>query len=47
LAYPQGVETPKTFPNLTDALLGRGYKKEDIAKLWGGNWLRVLKAVIG
>ena len=47
LAYPQGVETPKTFSNLTDALLGRGYKKEDIAKLWGGNWLRVLKAVIG
>ena len=47
LAYPKGVETPKTFPNLTDALLGRGYKKEDIAKLWGGNWLRVLKAVIG
>jgi len=47
LAYPQGIETPKTFFNLTDALLGRGYKKEDIAKLWGGNWLRVLKAVIG
>ncbi len=47
LAYPQGIETPKTLFNLTDALLGRGYKIEDIAKLWGGNWLRVMKAVIG
>ena len=47
LAYPQGLETPKTFFNLTDALLGRGYKKEDIAKLWGGNMLRVMRAVIG
>jgi membrane dipeptidase len=47
LAYPQGIETPKTYFNLTDALLGRGYKKEDIAKLWGGNWLRVMRAVIG
>jgi membrane dipeptidase len=45
LAYP--IESPKAFPNLTDALLGRGYKKEDIAKLWGGNWLRVMRAVIG
>ncbi len=47
LAYPQGIETPKTLFNLTAALLGRGYKKEDIATLWGGNWLRVMKAVIG
>ena len=47
LAYPQGIETPKTYFNLTDALLGRGYKKEDIAKLWGGNWLRVMRDVIG
>ena len=34
-----------TIFNLTDALFARGYKKEDIAKLWGGNWLRVMKAV--
>ena len=45
LAYP--IESPKAFPNLTDALLGRGYKKEDIAKLWGGNWLRVMREVVG
>jgi membrane dipeptidase len=47
LAYPQGIETPKTYFNLTDALLGRGYKKEDVAKLWGGNWLRVIREVVG
>lgn len=47
LSYPQGIETPKTFFYLTDALLGRGYKKEDIAKLWGGNWLRIMREVIG
>jgi membrane dipeptidase len=47
LAYPQGIETPKTLFNLTDALLGRGYKKEDVAKLWGGNWLRVIREVVG
>jgi hypothetical protein len=22
-------------------LLARGYTKEDIAKIWGGNWMRV------
>jgi len=47
LTYPQGVETPKTLFNLTDALLAHGYKKADIAKIWGGNWMRVMKAVVG
>lgn len=45
--YPQDIETPKTLFNLTDALLGRSYKKEDIAKPWGGNWVRFIKDVIG
>jgi len=47
LTYPRGVETPKTLFNLTDALLARGYSKEDIGKIWGGNWVRVMKAVVG
>jgi membrane dipeptidase len=47
LTYPEGLETPKTLFHLTDALLARGYQKEDIAKIWGGNWLRVMKAVVG
>jgi membrane dipeptidase len=31
-------------PNLTAALLARGYDPEAIAMLWGGNFLRVLRA---
>lgn len=45
--YPQGIELPNTLYNLTDGLLKRGYSKEDIAKLWGGNWLRVMEQVWG
>lgn len=33
------------FPNITEELFRRGYSKEDIAKIWGGNFLRVLKEV--
>jgi membrane dipeptidase len=45
--YPEGIELPSTFFNLTGALLARGYKKEDIAKIWGGNWLRISGKVWG
>ena len=31
--------------NLTAELLRRGYSQEDVAKIWGGNLLRVLEAV--
>ncbi len=31
--------------NLTAELLRRGYSEEDVAKIWGGNLLRVLEAV--
>lgn len=31
--------------NLTIALLERGYSEEDIAKIWGGNFLRVMEGV--
>ena len=27
--------------------LGRGYFEEDIGKIWGGNWLRVMDTVWG
>jgi membrane dipeptidase len=30
--------------NLTIAMLARGYSEEDIAKVWGGNFLRVFRA---
>jgi membrane dipeptidase len=32
-------------PNVTRELLKRGYSEADIAKLWGGNFLRVFKQV--
>jgi membrane dipeptidase len=32
-------------PNVTAALLARGYDESDLAKLWGGNLLRVMRAV--
>jgi hypothetical protein len=27
--------------------MARGYSDEDIAKIWGGNWLRVMERVWG
>ena len=33
------------YPNLTRALLERGYTAEDIRKIYSGNILRVMKAV--
>ena len=33
------------FPNLTRALLEKGYTAEDIKKIYGGNLLRVMRAV--
>ncbi|MCW3786502.1 dipeptidase [Plebeiibacterium sediminum] len=33
------------FPKITLELLRRGYSEDDIAKIWGGNFLRVFKAV--
>ena len=31
--------------NITEELIKRGYSEEDIAKIWGGNLLRVMEAV--
>jgi len=45
--YPEGVETPKTLYNLTAGLLRRGFSKDEIRKIWGENWLRVMKEVWG
>lgn len=45
--YPEGIETPATLHNLTGGLLTRGYSEADIAKIWGGNWTRVMTEVWG
>lgn len=43
--YPEGIETPRTFPNLTARLLERGHSEDDVKKIVGGNWVRVFKDV--
>jgi len=35
------------WPNITIGLVSRGYSDNEIEKIIGGNWLRVLKRVIG
>ena len=44
---PAGLEDVSKMPNLTAALLKRGYTDADIQKIMGGNLLRVLKEVVG
>ncbi|MEO8662650.1 MAG: dipeptidase [Bryobacteraceae bacterium] len=42
---PEGLDDVSKFPNLTRALLEKGYTAEDIRKIYGGNLLRVMRAV--
>jgi len=42
-APPQELEDVSKFPTLTKALLKRGYSQEDVAKIMGLNFLRILK----
>ena len=41
---PQQLDDVSTYPLITRELLKRGYKPEDIKKILGGNFIRVLKA---
>ncbi|HEY1754679.1 MAG TPA: dipeptidase [Bryobacteraceae bacterium] len=41
---PQGLEDVSKFPNLTRALQEKGYKEDDIRKIYSGNLLRVMRA---
>ena len=41
------IENPGQFPNVTRALVARGYSDEDIKKIIGGNVLRFLEQTIG
>jgi membrane dipeptidase len=42
---PLGLEDNSRFPALTRALIERGYSPEQIGKIYGGNLLRVMRAV--
>ena len=43
--YPKGLATPADFPNLTRALLERGYSEPDVQKILGKNFLRLFADV--
>ncbi|MBZ5601191.1 MAG: dipeptidase [Acidobacteriia bacterium] len=42
---PEGLDEVSKFPNLTRALLEKGYTAEEIRKIYGGNLLRVMRGV--
>lgn len=42
---PKGLDDVSRFPALTRALLEHGYSAEDVRKIYGGNLLRVMRAV--
>ena len=39
-----GMKDVSQLPRITERLLAEGYSEEDVAKIWGGNVLRLLKA---
>jgi membrane dipeptidase len=42
---PAGLDDVSKFPNLTRALLEKGYSEQEIRKIYGENVLRVMRAV--
>jgi membrane dipeptidase len=42
---PEGLEDVSKFPDLTKALDAKGYSAADIRKIYGGNTLRLMRAV--
>lgn len=44
-SLPEGLKDVSTYPNLVQGLLDRGYTEQDIAKILGGNLLRVWREV--
>jgi membrane dipeptidase len=44
---PAGLEDVSKMPALTAMLLQRGYSEGDVKKILGGNFLRVMRQVIG
>ena len=41
----EGLDDVTDYPKITAALLKAGYTRDDIAKVWGGNALRVMRQV--
>lgn len=47
LPYPTGLENIRLLPNLTQGLFDRGYDRDQIAAILGGNWLRAMERFLG
>jgi membrane dipeptidase len=45
--FPDGLQRVETLPVFTAGLLERGYSEEDVAKIVGGNAVRVLRELLG
>jgi membrane dipeptidase len=41
------IRSADRLPVLTEAMVRRGFSEAEIRKIWGGNYLRVLKATVG
>ena len=46
-SMPKGMDDVRDLPKITQALLIRGYSKQDIKKILGENLLRVFRRVVG
>lgn len=44
-SLPEGIDSIADLPKITEALLQRGYTREQIHKILGGNFLRVMREV--
>ena len=42
-----GLENHTGYPNLTRGLVARGYRDEDIRKIMGGNFIRLIRETVG
>jgi membrane dipeptidase len=45
IEYVHGIKDYRDFSNVTAGLLSRGYSDDDIVKIIGGNWMRVLREI--
>lgn len=44
-SLPEGIDSAADLPKITQALVERGYSREDILKILGGNFLRAMRDV--
>lgn len=47
IPLPEGFDSARDYPKLTDALCRRGLTDDEVEKIMGGNFLRVFEAVRG